>query len=79
VKCCGDVAAPFLALAVDGDEWQLYLLPHYNLWYPYIESYMGSRASLDGTEKRKISCPCWELSCSSLVIHVLMLIFLQVA
>jgi hypothetical protein len=36
--------------------------------------WLGARDGLDTLEKRRISCPCWELDCHSLFIQLVALV-----
>jgi hypothetical protein len=41
------------------------------IWYELqIYTWVGIRGNLDVLEKRNISCFCWKLNCSSLVVEL---------
>jgi hypothetical protein len=69
---CG-IALPFLTLALNGGEWSsscfCYITPEETAPHTHrIQGWVGPRAGLDITEKRKISCPHQESNPNLLVI-----------
>jgi hypothetical protein len=63
----GDVAPPFLTLALDGCEWLASCPSCFSSWERapsthWTGGWEGSRVGMDALEKRKTSRPCWELN-----------------
>jgi hypothetical protein len=60
-----EIAPPFLASALDGAQWQASrpsrFTPAENAPSAHlIRDWVGPRAGLDATEKKKMTCPCRE-------------------
>jgi hypothetical protein len=53
---------PFLTLALDVGEWSASCPGYFIPGDHWIGGWVGPRVSLDAVEKRKISCPYWELN-----------------
>jgi hypothetical protein len=62
----GSIASLFFTLGL-GYEWPASCPEHFTPWgmrpsTHWIGGWVGSRAGLGTVEKKKISCPCWELN-----------------
>jgi hypothetical protein len=71
----GGIAPPFLTSEIDGGEWSVSHPGYFTLREKApgthcIEGWVDPRADLGALEKRKISCPCWELNTDFLAISL---------